>query len=104
MNITDYVVVLMRSCLPTDVIRTIINYVKIDLMEQINLFFLNQFMKSNRISFGLQDLPYPVLSIHRVQDYLNQYVLDNKLKIKMSHFDYKVNGEWCVCFFGPLRE
>lgn len=99
MNITDYVVVLMQTPLPTDVIRIVISYVRESLMQYINDRYLERFMLEERMHFRLHELPYPVTSINYVYSYLNRYILQHNLRIRFSHYDYKMDGFQQICFY-----
>lgn len=99
MNLTDYVVVLLQTCLPLDTIRIIISYVRLPLMQQVNRMFLDRFMKERRIKFRLNELPYQVFSINDVYNHLNDYILRHHIRIKISHFSYRMCGVNYICFY-----
>jgi len=77
MNLTDYVVVLLQTCLPLDTIRIIMSYVRLPLMQQANRMFLDRFMEERRIKFRLNELPYQVFSINDVYNHLQLSVHTN---------------------------
>ena len=99
MNLTDYVVVLLQTSLPLDTIRIILSYVRLPLMQQVNRMFLDRFMKERRIKFRLNELPYQVFSINDVYNHLNDYILRNNIRIKISHFSYRMCGVNYICFY-----
>ena len=99
MNLTDYVVVLMHTCLPVEIIREILAYVRLPLMQYLNRMYLDRFMEEQRMSFRVHDLPYPVFSIDDIYHYLNQYIVDHHMRIQFSHYIYKMNGTWTTCFY-----
>lgn len=105
MSVLDYYITLdnigKKYNIPCDVIRNILEYEKLNIMENKNMSFIKRkiilnkmFMERNEdnqsIAFHTSEIPYEIYDVYKFKEIITELIKKNKMNLHFSHYCCRV--------------